>query len=90
MSENEKIIELLIKAVSLYTEAQDAYDFHAFAHAMNFREQAKNTLLEALRSSTLLRENFSEIWNLVQLPGSGNVEFSFSDLEKAKQILNSH
>lgn len=78
---DNKNYQALKKAISLFEEAQNAYDFKAFTIAGKMREEATNLLRISFEKSQLLQVQHADTWKLLQR-GDTFVEFSTSQLEQ--------
>ncbi len=86
-ADNAQIIALLEKASALYNEAQDAYDFQAFAHASSTREKATALMLEAFQALPVLQQYFPETWTIMNFPDKTQCDFSEHELGIARKLL---
>lgn len=76
----------LERAVALFGEAQNAKDFRARPQAAQMAEEATAIVRQCFRDSPILCEIFPALAALLER-GDREVEFSFSDLERARAVL---
>lgn len=84
----DEAIARLETAVRLNGEAQNAYDFKAYAIASNMRRDSSAILLPLFEQVELLRETFPFHWTFLKRGDEDN-QFSAADLERAREILGS-
>lgn len=84
--DNHNILAALEKAVGIYGEAQNAYDFQAYTVASEMRREASAMLFKIFAKAAVLRESFPDSWKLLER-GDEDCLFFYPDLEIARKIL---